>query len=158
MDALGSALKAYKIGKVVRGIATGTNPLGAAIGATLLVKDYVDSERSKVHRAVLDAEGCAHIQMLEAFWGAPTPSAFGYVADHGGVAWRPGQSPLYFWHPERFFKPTLFSQAFVRVDGAHSTVHIVNSDLEFRQRVLLQKGFGYGCRRCYDARSAANRK
>jgi len=132
------------VGTVVSG------PIGVAVGATLYVKKWIDSENSKIFESVKKREGCPHIVMLEG--SPPTPSAVLYVADHGGVAWKFGESALYFWHKEITFRPNIFSEAFVR--GSNG-VKWIRDTASFSSSVT-RPGEGYGCSECRKANSTRN--
>jgi hypothetical protein len=125
--------------------------LGGAIGATVLVSDWVDSEASKIFESVKKREGCSHIKMLEG--SPPTPSACLYVSQKGGVAWTFGETSLYFWHQSTSFKPLVFTR--VIIPGANG-VTLADSSSEFNQKVKRPHEGYHVCQKCKAAQQNAN--
>jgi hypothetical protein len=146
-----SAGTAWSIGKLIwdggKVAAGSSNPIGWAVSATLLFKKWVDSENAKLLELVRQREGCAHIVMLEG--APPTVVAYTYVRDNEGVAWKVGQSALFFWHPDTTFKPKLFTNAFV--PGERGVTSVADA-AGFHQKVARPQE-GYGCSQCRAANS-----
>jgi hypothetical protein len=126
-----------------KGVLAGANPIGFATSATMFVKKLVDSESAELLKNVQQREGCAHIQLIEG--SPPTPSAFLYVSNHGGVAWNNATgSSFYFWHPDTTFKPLVFGWALV---PSPRSVSLVRSVEEYCRSINQPKD-GYGCSQC----------
>ncbi|MCM8612039.1 hypothetical protein [Accumulibacter sp.] len=148
---LGSAWSLVRlVSSGMNAVGVNTGPLGAAVGgpvgvavtSAFLVKKWVDSSAAKMLELVRQREACAHIEMLEG--APPTPSAVEYVSRNAGMAWRFGESALYFWHPEASFKPLVFNWALV---PGKSGVDLVRDSREYDAAVSRPIA-GYGCSRC----------
>jgi hypothetical protein len=137
---------AVSIGKLVwdggRVAAGASNPLGWAVSATMLFKKWVDSENAKLLEIVRQREACPHIVMLEG--SPPTIVAAEYVRLSEGVAWKVGESALFFWHPDATFRPLVFTTAFV--PGPRGAKSVANA-AAFGNVIARPEG-GYGCSQC----------